>query len=55
MTLDRFRASLNESNPRDNLPPLLTALWWDANGDWNECPIKAEHARARAVPDTPVS
>jgi hypothetical protein len=35
MNYDEFRATRNASNPPAGLPPLLTALWWDAKGDWN--------------------
>ena len=31
-TLARFKASLSGSEP--DLPPLLEALWREANGDW---------------------
>ena len=36
MTLDQLRASMDNSEPPANLPPLLTALWWEAKGDWNQ-------------------
>jgi hypothetical protein len=36
MTLAQLRASLDESSPPANLPPLLAALWWEAKGDWNQ-------------------
>lgn len=35
MTAEELRASTKQTTPPDNLPPLLTALWWDAKGDWN--------------------
>jgi hypothetical protein len=35
MTLEEFRASLNDPDPAANLPPLLAAMWWDARADWN--------------------
>ncbi|HZP06585.1 MAG TPA: hypothetical protein VFB43_16925 [Terracidiphilus sp.] len=34
MRLDEFRASLQQEAPPQNLPVTLTALWWDAKGDW---------------------
>lgn len=34
MTLQEFRESLSRSEPPDGLDFALTALWWDANGDW---------------------
>jgi hypothetical protein len=34
MRLDEFRASLQLEAPPENLPVTLTALWWDAKGDW---------------------
>jgi hypothetical protein len=36
MTLDQLRASLQQLTPPAELPPLLTALWWEAKGDWNQ-------------------
>lgn len=36
MTTDQFRASLTQSGPPANLPPLVAALWWDAKGDWKQ-------------------
>ncbi|MEJ0057174.1 MAG: hypothetical protein WDN75_16885 [Bacteroidota bacterium] len=35
MTLDELKNSLSRTNPPENLPPLLRALWFDAKGDWN--------------------
>lgn len=35
MTLDRFTASLAAAEPPAGLSLALTALWWDAKGDWN--------------------
>jgi hypothetical protein len=34
MTLDQFTASLEETMPPAGLPPVLQALWYDANDDW---------------------
>jgi hypothetical protein len=36
MTLEQFHTSLQQPTPPVALPPLLTALWWDAKGDWNQ-------------------
>jgi len=35
MTAEELRASTKHPAPPSNLSPLLTALWWDAKGDWN--------------------
>ena len=34
MTLDEFRASLTLPGPPADLDAPLSALWWDAKGDW---------------------
>jgi len=34
MTIEDFRGSLTASSPPASLTPALTALWWDARGDW---------------------
>ena len=34
MTLDEFRASLRDAEPPAGWSAPLTALWWDAKGDW---------------------
>jgi hypothetical protein len=34
MNLDLFRASLAEASPPNELSVPLSALWWDAKGDW---------------------
>ena len=44
MTVDEFKASLRSAPP--TLPPLLLALWHDANGDWEKA-----HALAQDVED----
>src|SRR5215470_2299056 len=36
MTLDELRVSLDQRDPPSSLQPLLTALWWEAKGDWNQ-------------------
>ncbi len=35
MTPGEFRASIAEEVPSVALPAPLTALWWDAKGDWS--------------------
>jgi hypothetical protein len=45
MTLDAFKASLSTDAPPD-VAPLLKALWYDANGDWNRA-----HTIAQEVED----
>jgi hypothetical protein len=35
MTLDEFRATIGSTVPA-GLPPLLTAMWHDAHGDWDQ-------------------
>jgi hypothetical protein len=44
MTLDEFKATLSSTPPK--LPPLLLALWHDANGDWEKA-----HTLAQDVDD----
>ena len=34
MTFDDFRESLQRDGPPRALDRALTALWWDAKGDW---------------------
>lgn len=34
MTYETFCASLKETAPPPGLPSPLTALWWDAKGNW---------------------
>ena len=34
MTVEEFRASLAAEAPPENLGAPLSALWWDAKGDW---------------------
>jgi hypothetical protein len=36
MTIDQLRASLPQPRPPAALLPLLTALWWEAKGGWNQ-------------------
>jgi hypothetical protein len=46
MTLDEFKASVNDATPPVGLPPLLRALWHDARGDWD-----AAHRVAQDIED----
>jgi hypothetical protein len=34
MTMEEFQRSLNADEPPKDLKPALTALWWDARGNW---------------------
>jgi hypothetical protein len=34
MVFEEFRSTLSADNPPEDMSPLLTALWWDAKGDW---------------------
>jgi hypothetical protein len=36
MTIEQFRASLQEPTPPAALSPLLSALWWDGKGNWDQ-------------------
>jgi hypothetical protein len=36
MTLQEFRDSLSNNAPPKGLALALTALWWDAKGDWGK-------------------
>ncbi|QHV94047.1 hypothetical protein [Spirosoma endbachense] len=36
MTFDQFKAGLGQAQPPNELPPLLQALWYDANGNWEQ-------------------
>ena len=42
MTLEEFRKSLNGEHPPEGLNPSLTALWWDAKGDWTKAHESAQ-------------
>lgn len=48
MTFSQFTASLNDPQPPAALGPILTALWHDANGDW-----EAAHHVAQSREGTP--
>jgi hypothetical protein len=36
MTLAEFKATLDNAEPPTVTVPLLTALWYDAKGDWDK-------------------
>jgi len=36
MTLKEFKLTLNQNSSPENINDLLTALWYDAKGDWNK-------------------
>jgi hypothetical protein len=36
MTIEDFKRSLGTNEPPADLTPALTALWWDARGDWDK-------------------
>src|ERR1051325_11311694 len=44
MTLEEFQQSLSGNEPPAGISHALTALWWDAKGDWN-------HAHSNAMLD----
>jgi hypothetical protein len=36
MTLEEFKATLEQKTPPDDLDALLLSLWYDAKGDWEK-------------------
>ena len=42
MTLEEFRKSLNGERPPESLSLPLTAVWWDAKGDWTKAHESAQ-------------
>lgn len=36
MTVDQFTTSLDQPQPPAGIHPVLTALWHDARGDWEQ-------------------
>ena len=34
MTLGDLKASVSKAEPPAEIEPALTALWWEAKGDW---------------------
>ena len=52
MDLDRFRASIAQDAPAQELAAAAQALWWDAKGDWtraHECAQAQEDAEGAWV------
>src|ERR1700761_3702010 len=48
MNLQEFSTTLGESAPPADLPPLLTALWWDAAGNFDRAhEIAQDESRGR--------
>ncbi len=48
MTLEEFRKSLNGERPPEDLPLPLTALGWDAKGDWSKAHESAQQDEGAA-------
>ena len=46
MDLDQFKDSLKQETPPENIPDVLTAMWYDAKGDWEKA-----HATAQEIHD----
>ena len=42
MTVEEFQRSLSADGPPAILTPALTALWWDAKGDWERAHSSAQ-------------
>jgi hypothetical protein len=42
MTIEDFKRSLGTNEPPADLTPALTALWWDARGDWDKAHSSAQ-------------
>jgi len=36
MIFEEFRGTLNAGSPPQSMSHLLTALWWEAKGDWTK-------------------
>ncbi|HEX3471603.1 MAG TPA: hypothetical protein VHT28_10495 [Silvibacterium sp.] len=47
MVFEEFRGTLGETRPPDGVSPLLTALWWDARGDWARAHEIAQDVESR--------
>ncbi|HNP22413.1 MAG TPA: hypothetical protein PKM63_11960 [Panacibacter sp.] len=50
MNIERFIASLSESQPPKSLSIYLRALWYDAKGEWHKA-----HEEIQDVPDKKAS
>jgi len=42
MSVDEFKATLAAANPPAGLDAPLTALWWDAKGDWDKAHLSVD-------------
>jgi hypothetical protein len=51
MTFDEFTESLEETTPPAGLSPLLQALWFDANDDWEHAHDVAQAQEGNATFD----
>ncbi len=51
MTFDEFTESLEENTPPAGLSPLLQALWFDANDDWEHAHDIAQSQEGNAAYD----
>ncbi len=47
MMLEEFYKSLGHASPPQGIPPLLLALWYDANGDWQRSHAIAQDIEGR--------
>ncbi|HTJ64903.1 MAG TPA: hypothetical protein VL899_13955 [Alphaproteobacteria bacterium] len=43
MSVDEFRQTLAAASPPAELDASLTALWWDAKGDWDKAHACVDH------------
>ncbi len=48
MTLQEFQKSLRDGQPPASLSRALTALWWDAKGEWTKAHESAQEDSGRA-------
>lgn len=48
MTIDQFTTTLSQPQPPTDWHPVLQALWYDANGDWERA-----HSLAQSREGTP--
>src|SRR4028118_1834232 len=42
MTFEEFNGTLSEKDPPRGMPVLLTALWYDAKGNWDRSHLVAQ-------------
>lgn len=48
MRMDEFKQSLTKNDPPADLTQALTALWWDARGDWDKAHSHAQEDEGSA-------